>query len=155
MDEGLSKSNHEASTEILEHLRSKVREFGFGELDADIGASLIELGVDSGVPALEHYFAELFMYLKVFDEAGINRTHLELDRHLDGGWSWALLPGGDPELRVSSGNAYSNGIQDMAAYRSIGTLRQSLLDLMRDLGIDTPSDDGDNSPDGPKRRREI
>lgn len=139
---------------ILEHLRSKVREFGFGELDADIGASLIELGVESGVTALDRYFGDLYRYLKVFDEASIDRTQLELDEHLDGKWSWRLLPGGDPEVRGNSGKAYSNGIQDMAAYATVGALRQSLADLMRDLGIDVPSDDGDDSPNEPQLERD-
>ena len=139
---------------ILEHLRSKVREFGFGELDADIGASLIELGVESGVTALERYFGDLYRYLKVFDEASIDRTQLDLEEHLDEKWSWRLLPGGDPEVRGNSGNAYSNGIQDMAAYGTVGALRQSLADLMRDLGIDVPNDDGDDSPNEPQLERE-
>ena len=155
MSNDLNKPSDEDAIEILEHLRSKVREFGFGELDADIGASLIELGVESGVTALERYFGDLYRYLKVFDEASIDRTRFELEEHLDGKWGWRLLPGGDPEVRGNSGNAYSNGIQDMAAYSAVGALRQSLAGLMRDLGIDVPSDDGDDSPNEPQSERET
>ena len=99
MDSDSVRVSDRDAMEVLELLRSKVREFGFGELDADIGASLIERGVDSGVAALERYFADFFLFLKVFDKASIEQTQIRLNEHLQQSWSWRLLPGGDPEVR--------------------------------------------------------
>lgn len=153
MNSDSSELSDNDAISILEYLRSKVREFGFGEIDADIGASIIEMGLDSGKEALKRYFADLFLYLKVFDAASIERTQAILDEHLKDKWNWRLLPGGDPELRRDSDYAYANGIQDMAVYRSIGALASSLADVMRGIGIEVPGDDGGDSPQFPPRER--
>lgn len=150
--ESNSLSNEDAM-QVLEHLRSKVREFGFGELDANIGSELAIRDLDVGVQTLGAYCSELFLFLKVFDEASISDTTDRISQHLEGQWSWRLLPGGGREGGLSSNFAYSNGIEDMSEYRVIGTLINSLAAVMRDLGVNVPGDGDDNSPQDPPRKR--
>lgn len=153
MESESNNLSNEDAMQVLEHLRSKVREFGFGELDANIGNELAIRDLDVGVQTLGAYCSELFLFLKVFDEASISGTTDRINQHLEGRWSWRLLPGGDREAGLRSNFVYSNGIQDMSGYRVVGTLIISLAAVMRDLGVDVPGDSDGNSPQDPPRRR--
>ncbi|WP_133240106.1 hypothetical protein, partial [Limnohabitans planktonicus] len=103
MNSNYERLSVEDASQVLEHLRAKVREFGFGALDAEIGELLIENGLKSSVEMLERYFSLLHAYLKVFERESVQSSQDSLERCLGKEkWSWQLLAGGDPEIRRNS-----------------------------------------------------
>lgn len=146
--------NSEGASQVLEHLRARVREFGFGALDTQIGELLMENDFESIFETLERYFSLLHSYLKVFEPRAVQSSQVSLERFLgEQKWSWQLLAGGDPEIRRSSNSINSVIVENMADYCSIGTLREELVQVMRDLGIELPADNGEDPPTGPRGER--
>lgn len=146
--------NSEGASQVLEHLRARVREFGFGALDAQIGELLMENDFESSFEMLERYSSLLHLYLTVFEPRSVQSSQDSLERFLgEQKWSWQLLAGGDPEIRRRSNSINSIIVENMADYCSIGTLREELVQVMRDLGIELPAYNGEDPPAGPRGER--
>lgn len=133
----------ELAAEVLAHLRAKVREVGFSEIDFVIEEEMFSLGKLPSTKALKHYYEAFDTYLVVFDAESIATTENILSKHLDKRIPWGLYRGGDPERHEFNDDVL---LDDLRRVEELGELRAALREVMQQLEI-VPSYRNNNNND--------